>query len=107
MKIYDEISHEEITSPNLSAGYVYGGVMVTGYTEETTEVMEGTVTEDRPEGLVRIVPAKPITEECQYYHKYTEEELAIAEKNYATVSYVDNAMTQAISAAIKLTNGGG
>lgn len=76
MKIYDEITREEITDPDLSAGYVYDGYIVTGRTEEHYEVMEGTVTEDRPEGLRRLIPAKDITEPCQWYHKYTEEELA-------------------------------
>lgn len=75
MKIYDEITREEITEPDLSAGYVYDGYIVTGRTEEHYEVMEGTVTEDRPEGLRRRVPAQDITEPCQWYHKYTEEEL--------------------------------
>ena len=75
MKIYDEITREEITEPDLSAGYVYDGVIVTGHTEERIEVMEGTVTEDRPEGLRRLIPAQDITEPCQWYHKYTEEEL--------------------------------
>lgn len=76
MKIYDEITREEITDPNLSAGYVYDGVIVTGHTEERIEVMEGTVTEDRPEGLRRLIPAQDITEPCQWYHAYAEEELA-------------------------------
>ena len=75
MKIYDEITREEITEPDLSAGSVYDGVIVTGHTEERIEVMEGTVTEDRPEGLRRLIPAQDITEPCQWYHKYTEEEL--------------------------------
>lgn len=75
MKIYDEITREEITEPDLSAGYVYDGVIVTGHTEERIEVMEGTVTEDRPEGLRRLIPAQDITEPCQWYHKYTEEKL--------------------------------
>lgn len=75
MKIYDEITREEITEPDLSAGYVYDGYIVTGRTEEHYEVMEGTVTEDRPEGLRRLIPAQDITEPCQWYHKYTEEEL--------------------------------
>ena len=75
MKIYDEITREEITEPDLSAGYVYDGVIVTGHTEDRIEVMEGTVTEDRPEGLRRLIPAQDITEPCQWYHKYTEEEL--------------------------------
>lgn len=75
MKIYDEITREEITEPDLSAGYVYDGVIVTGYTEERIEVMDGTVTASRPEGLRRLIPAQDITEPCQWYHKYTEEEL--------------------------------
>ena len=75
MKIYDDITREEITEPDLSAGYLYDGVIVTGHTEERIEVMEGTVTEDRPEGLRRLIPAQDITEPCQWYHKYTEEEL--------------------------------
>ena len=75
MKIYDEITREEITDPDLSAGYVYDGFIVTGRTEERYEVMEGTITEDRPEGLRRLIPAQDITEPCQWYHTYTEEEL--------------------------------
>lgn len=75
MKIYDEITREEILVPDLAVGYVYDGVIVTGRTEERYEVMEGTVTEDRPEGLRRLVPAQDIIESCQWYHKYTEEEL--------------------------------
>lgn len=76
MKIYDETTKEEITSPNLDVGYLYEGVIVTGRIEEHVEVMEGTVTEDRPNGLRRLVPAKDITESCQWYHTYTPEELA-------------------------------
>ena len=76
MKIYDELTREEIASPDLSAGYLYDGVIVTGRTEEHYEIMAGTVTEDRPEGLRRLVPAQDIAEPCQWYHTYTEEELA-------------------------------
>lgn len=76
MKIYDETTMEEITDPDLSAGRLYVGERITGRTEEHLEVMEGTVTEARPAGLRRLVPAMDITEPCQYYHKYTEEELA-------------------------------
>lgn len=76
MKIYDETTREEILVPDLVLGYVYDGYIVTGRTEERYEVMEGTVTEDRPEGLRRLIPAQDITEPCQWYHKYTEEELA-------------------------------
>lgn len=75
MKIYDETSRDEIFDPDLVKGYLYDGVIVTGRTEERIEVMEGTVTEARPEGLKHRVPAQDITEPCQWYHKYTEEEL--------------------------------
>lgn len=75
MKIYDEITREEIFDPDLSAGYVYDGFIVTGRTEERYEVMEGTVTESRPDGLRRLIPAQDITEPCQWYHAYTEGEL--------------------------------
>lgn len=77
MKIYDEITREELTDPDLSAGRLYCGEIVTGHTEEHLEVMEGTVTEARPEGLRRLVPAADITEPCRFYHRYTEEELAV------------------------------
>lgn len=76
MKIYEETTHQEITEPDLSAGRLYVGQLVTGRTEEHLEVMEGTVTEARPEGLRRLVPAYDIAEPCLFYHRYTEEELA-------------------------------
>lgn len=76
MKIYEESTRAEMTKPDLSAGYVYDGVIVTGRTESETEVMPGTVTVERPEGLRRFMPAQDITEPCQWYHRYTEEELA-------------------------------
>lgn len=74
MKIYDELTRAEITDPDLEAGYLYSGEIVTGQTEEHTEVMEGTVTEERPDGLRRLVPAQEITEPCQWYRTYTPED---------------------------------
>ena len=38
MKIYDEITREEILVPDLALGYVYDGYIVTGRTEERIEV---------------------------------------------------------------------
>lgn len=76
MKIYDEITREEIKNPDLKAGYLYDGVIVVGHEDECIEVMEGTVTEERPDGLRRRIPAHDITEPCQYYHAYTKDELA-------------------------------
>lgn len=74
MSIYDEITHLQITDPDLSAGYLYDGVIVTGRVEEHIQVIEGTVTADRPNGLRQRIPAQDITEPCQWYHTYTEEE---------------------------------
>ena len=50
MKIYDEITNEELASPDLSAGYLYAARRVIGHTEESYEIMEGTVTEKCPGG---------------------------------------------------------
>lgn len=80
MKIYDEITNEELTSPDLAKGYLYSGRMVTGHIEDAYEVMEGTITEDCPDGLKRLVPARDLYEDCQFYHAYTAEELAEREK---------------------------
>ena len=76
MKIYDEITNEELTSPDLSAGYLYTARRVAEHVPESREVMQGTVTEENPQGLRRIIPAHDVYEDCQYYHAYTEEELA-------------------------------
>ena len=70
MKIYDEMTQAEITAPNLEEGCLYDGMRVIG---QTMEVMAGTVTKSRPDGLRRLVD---VTEPCRYYHKYTEAELA-------------------------------
>lgn len=70
MKIYDELTHAELENPDLSAGRLYESVIVTG---QSVEVMPGTVTEVRPQGLRhRVAVAEP----CQYYHAYTPAELA-------------------------------
>lgn len=69
MKTYDEKTGLEIESPDLEKGYVYPGRRKVG-TEE--RVLEGTVTERRPEGLRQLVD---VWEDCQYYHAYTAEEL--------------------------------
>lgn len=74
MNIYDEKTKQPIESPNLSAGYLYDGTIITGYTESYYKIIENTITSERPNGLKYLVPSKPIYKECQYYHKYTEEE---------------------------------
>lgn len=76
MKIYDDATKLELQQPDLNAGYLYDGVRVVGTEPEHYEVMPGTVTEDRPEGLRRRVRERAITEPCWYYHAYTPEELA-------------------------------
>ena len=80
MKIYDEITNEDLTSPDLSAGYLYDGQRVVRHVAETTEIMAGTVTADCPQGLRRIITAHDVYEDCQYYHAYTEAELAERDK---------------------------
>ena len=80
MKIYDEITNEELTSPDLSAGYLYTARRVAEHVPESREVMQGTVTEDDPQGLMCTIPAHDVYEGCQYYHAYTAEELAEREK---------------------------
>lgn len=80
MKIYDEITNEELTSPDLSAGYLYTARLVAEHVPESREVMQGTVTEDNPRGLMCAIPAHDVYEDCQFYHAYTKEELAEREK---------------------------
>lgn len=80
MKIYDEITNEELTAPDLAAGYLYTARRVAEHVPESREVMQGTVTEDDPQGLMHIISAHDVYEDCQYYHAYTEEELAEREK---------------------------
>ncbi|MCI6384063.1 hypothetical protein [Gemmiger sp.] len=80
MKIYDEITNEELTSPDLSAGYLYTARRVAEHVPESREVMQGTVTEENPQGLRRIIPAHDVYEDCQYYHAYTAEERDEREK---------------------------
>ena len=83
MKIYDEITNEELTSPDLTAGYLYTARRVAEHVPESREVMEGTITEDDPKGLEHIIEAHDIYEDCQFYHTYTDAE--IAERNKPTL----------------------
>lgn len=96
LPIYDEITREPLTEPDLSAGYLYSGYRVTGREEEHLEVMEGTVTEARPQGLRRLVPARNITEACRYYHAYTAQELEAQH----TPSQLDRVEAQAFYTAM-------
>lgn len=70
MNTYNEKTGELIENPDLEAGYVYPGRRKVGAEER---VLERTVTERRPEGLRQLVD---VYEDCQYYHEYTEDELA-------------------------------
>ena len=76
MKIYDEITNEELTSPDLSAGYLYTARRVAEHVPESREVMQGTVTEENPKGLEHIISGYDVYEDCQLYHRYTVAELA-------------------------------
>lgn len=83
MKIYDEITKEELTAPDESKGYLYESQIKTGMTEDTYEVMEGTVTEECPNGLRRLIPGHAVFEACQFYHTYTDEEIKRMEEQAA------------------------
>ena len=87
MKIYEETTQEEVTNPDLSAGYLYDGQRVTVHHEAVPPVTEigilpGTEHCNGGAGLrgtIVVTPGTPAWDEyedCQYYHKYTEEELA-------------------------------
>lgn len=83
MKIYDEITKEELTAPDESKGYLYDSQIKTGMTKDTYEVMVGTVTEDCPNGLRRLIPGHAVFEACQFYHTYTDEEIKRMEEQAA------------------------
>ena len=59
MKIYDEITNEELTSPDLSAGYLYTARRVAEHVPES-----------------HIISGYDMYEDCQLYHRYTVAELA-------------------------------
>lgn len=76
MKIYDELTNEELTSPDLTAGYLYTARRVSGHVPDTEEILEKTITEDNPAGLKHIISGYDVYEDCQLYHRYTVAELA-------------------------------
>ncbi len=82
MKIYDEITKEELqeSSCDLSKGYIYTGQIVTEHVEESYEIMEDSISEDWPNGMKQIIPAHDKYEDCKYYHAYTEKELKSKEE---------------------------
>ena len=81
--VYDEITFEPIEDPDLEKGFIYPSQRISGYTEETTKIMEDT------DGLRYIEPSVPIYEECYLYHTYTaedrENELEIKENELSTL----------------------
>ena len=85
MAIYNDVTGEVVVDPDLSAGYVYNGYITTGRTEDTYEVIEGSITDSRPEGLQHLVPGQDITEPCQWYHKNT----AAPEPDSDTVTWAE------------------
>lgn len=86
MKIYDELTHEEIQNPDLSLGYTYPGRRFVAHHDAVTEqyhyeIMSRTESMRDGKGLrtkVIDVPAREAWDEyeqCLYYHAYTKEEL--------------------------------
>lgn len=87
MTIYDETTGAALTAPDLEKGYLYPGQRFVARhpaTEATTHlaVMPGTEHLNSGAGLRHIVVDEPARaawdeyEDCQYYHAYTEDELA-------------------------------
>lgn len=87
MEIYDELTGTLLTDPDLSAGYLYSGQRVTVHHEAVPPVTEigilpGTEHCNGGAGLrgsIVVTPGTPAWDEyedCQYYHKYTDDELA-------------------------------
>ena len=64
MKIYDEITHEQLESPDLEKGYTYPGQKYLG-TERVT--LKGTVERYPPGGLEY---DKPVYEDCLFFHPW-------------------------------------
>lgn len=96
MKIYDETLTTELESPDLTLGRLESARRLVAHHNAVErqyhyEVMEGTVTDERPEGLRREVEdvaaaaaAWDEYEECQRYIPYTQAELdEIAAKKQA------------------------
>lgn len=88
MRIIDEITKQEITSPDLNAGYLYGGDYVAPESYSQAEA----------EGL----PALPDSafEQVQYYHAWTTEEIAMREEAEAQAARqaAINAMPETLEA---------
>ena len=101
MMIFDEQTEALIENPDLSAGYLYDGQRIIGYTEETKVPMNGTVSSRNPMGLYKRVPPQPIYEDCQWYHRWTKEELAAMNEKT-----VDEKISDAVTAAVALAQGG-
>ncbi len=88
MKIYDEITKEELTeeSCDLEKGFLYNDRIKTGHVDTTYEIMGDSISDLWPNGMQREIPEHDIYEDCQYYHTYTEAEIAekeAADKNAA------------------------
>lgn len=64
MKIYDEITKQELTDPDLEAGYTYPGKKYLG-TDRV--ILRGTVELYPPDGLEH---DKPVYEDCLFFHPW-------------------------------------
>lgn len=95
MNTYHEQTGKLIENPDLEAGCVYPGQRYVG-TERV--ILKGTVALYPPNGLGH---DKPVFESCQWYHPWTEQELAA--KNEKTV---DEKISDAVTAAVALAQGG-
>lgn len=87
MNVYDELTKELLEEPDLKAGYTYPGRRLVAHHEAVNpvtkiDILPGTEHCNGGAGLRGTIvvtpgtPARDEYEDCQYYHRYTEEELA-------------------------------
>lgn len=98
MKIYDDSTNLEIQDPDLSAGFIYEGYIVTG---KETVIMEGSITDIVPDGLRT---EKEIKEKCQYYHAYTQGEITAKRNDKLTEISNDCNNTIIAGSEVELSN---
>lgn len=76
MKIYDEITGEEIITPNLNLGYIYSGTRFSHHVDDKEIILEKSASKFAPNGLKHLVSGHDVYESCFYYHTYTTDEKA-------------------------------
>lgn len=86
MNVYDDITKEIIDAPDLTSGYLYDGKYLVAHHEAVDpvtriDILPGTEHCNNGKGLRGVIIVSPGSdawdeyEDCQYYHKYTEDDI--------------------------------